>query len=149
MVIVFNATGGYAARWPHVLASTRYATPAVRERCEYLVVDSDIRDPDMSNAKVIAKANAVGADCVVPKDVFGNWRATVDSVRTFFKYEDWGGDVLIPLQQPYAKCFAALAEYGDWFGLGGLLPLPKAEQFAVLKAGVDLISTAGKRVHLF
>lgn len=149
MVIVFNATGGYATRWSHVLASTRYATPKVREQCEYLIVDSDIRDPQTSNAKVVCKAKAIGSNCVVPKDVFGDWRATVASVQGFFKFEDWGGDVLIPLQPPYSKCFAALSDLGDWFGLGGLLPLRKVEQFATLHAGVELIAARGKRPHLF
>jgi len=149
MVIVFNATGGYPARWPHVLASTRYAMATVRATCEYLVVDSDIRDPGTSNNKVIAKAKTVGANCVVPKDTFGDWRATVESVQAFFKAGEWGGDVLIPLQRPYAKCFQELKEYGQWFGLGGLLPLHKEEQFQELKKGIEVVASAGKDVHLF
>ncbi len=149
MVIVFNATGGYPANWPHVLASTRYATPTVRATCEYLVVDSDIRDPATSNEKVVEKARAVGANCVVPKDTFGDWRATVASVREFFKAGEWGSDVLIPLQRPYDKCFKELADFGQWFGLGGLLPLRKEVQFEELKKGVDIVSKAGKDVHLF
>ena len=149
MVVVFNATGGYPTRWPYVLASTRYATPRVRAECQYLVVDSDIRDPSTSNEKVVEKAKRVRANCVVPKDVFGDWRATVASVQNFFKAGEWSGEVLIPLQRPYSKCFKELVGYGNWFGLGGLLPLRKEEQFREVKRGVDLVTRAGKRVHLF
>lgn len=160
MVKLFNATG-WGVRWPYVLASTRYVSNRVRKLCsEYLIVDSDINNPAVTNETVIEKGVKFGADCVVPKDYKGDWQKTTQSVMQFFNYCEWDKDVIIPLQvnkannNSYRDCYDVLSQYdafGNWFGLGGLVGLKPREQLRRVASFVKYIQIIGHdiKIHLF
>jgi hypothetical protein len=154
MVLIFNATGGYKTSWFSTLASTKYASQSTRDSCKYMIVDCDIHNPKMTTEFVVQKASELSppANCIVIKDYVHNWVETVSSVKEFYRKDmyGWKGDVLIPLQPSYSKCYAELREYGNYFGLGGLRFIKNLdEQFKVATRGIRLLHKESKQIHLF
>lgn len=158
MVRLFNATG-WGVRWPYVLASTRYVSNRVRKLCsDYLIVDSDINNPAVTNETVIEKGVTFNADCIVPKDYKGDWEETAKSILDFFDLGEWVKDVLIPLQADkygsYAPCYRVLYKFdafGNYFGLGGLVGLKPREQYRRIARFIRHLRSIGHKVlvHLF
>jgi len=148
MVVIYSAISRptFMCKWETVLASYKHVTPLTRENCKFLIVDSAFNDESITNEMLIEKGKEVNADVLVPKDYVGDCQRTVESVKQFFTL-NWEKDVLIPLQQPYEKCFAELREYGHWFGLGGLVH--NKNKIQLMEDGIRMLVKAGKRVHLF
>lgn len=151
-----------------MLASCKYATEKVRNACGqliegewvlgWLIVDSDITNPAITNLDVIDKFIEIRADFLVPKDFKNDVKKTYDSVTDFFnitklkKYEGVSHHVIMPLQWPYDVCYdliEPLKPDATYYALGGLVGLDQDEQLERIKVGVDLLHRKEKKCHVF
>jgi len=179
MVKIFGVLGGWPVLFANILESYSYASRAVRNNCGEmmagkfvpgtLILDSSFnkKEGEVTNQMLIKKGLEIGADYIVPKDYPNEIAKTISSVTNFLEeytevcksiafdstYKIGTSPIsppklLIPLQRPYEDCFHFFKDY-EYFGLGGLLGLPPAEQLIHIKEGVKLLASHKKKIHIF
>lgn len=121
-------------------------------KCDHYVVDSNFKDPSVTNEDVLDEATKLGADAAVLADVYQDCDSTVDALLEGLETADdhrFGGTVVLPLQAPHVKCYRELADSVDtdvWWAVGGLKDEPAAAKIAGARSLRDEVG-AGPHIH--
>jgi len=123
--LYLSGSDGARIYWPWRMEPPKEASQSYRDACERYVIDSDPMDDGVTTRDVLDTAHRLDAEVASLADVYQDKDATVDSLLRGLEVADdhaFDGTLLLPLQQPYAECWAELGEpAGDvWVGLGGL-----------------------------
>jgi len=137
--------------YPYRCQDVGHAWQKVRHIAKWgYILDSDYDDDDVTNDQIIETAREVDPTFVVPKDYPGEQRRTFHSTIDFLdKWDDVDhpARVLIPLQPPFEESYPSVNQY-DNYALGGLKPLPPAEQVEHLKRANEVMDD-DDYVHAF
>lgn len=119
-----------------------------RNACEVYWVDSSIANPDYGNQDALDDAYRYDAEAVLLADTMGDFEATIDAVAEGLNLADnhsFDGDVIVPLQSPYADAYREFAGASDYYAIGGLKDAPDSKR---IEAAETVRGLAGDDVHL-
>jgi hypothetical protein len=111
------------------------------------MMDSGIRNDDITNEDVLDAAETYGADYVIPKDYLNDQYKTTQSVHEFldiYRSHSCDAEYLIPLQPPHDRHFEDFKQY-DTFALGGIAKKPPSAQLDYIRKFRDV---AGDDVYV-
>ena len=132
-----SANDGKRIYWPWRMHPPKEATAGYRDACEQYVIDSDPLDDDVTATDVLNTAFELDAEVASLQDVYQDKDATVDSLLRGLEVADdhaFDGMLLLPLQEPYVKCWQELGEPTDhWLGIGGLKDARPTERLAAAR----------------
>lgn len=122
--LYLSAVDGARLYWPWRMQPPKDASHSYRDSCERYIIDSDPLDDSVTTKDVLDTAYRLDAEVASLQDVYQDKDATVDSLlRGFEIYDDhaFGGELLLPLQDPFVDCFHELGEPDEHLiGIGGL-----------------------------
>jgi len=147
--LYLSANDGARIYWPWRMQPPQEATERYRNACEHYVIDSDPLDNSVTTQDVLDCAVATDAEVASLQDVYQDKDATVDSLLQGLEIADdhaFNGTLLLPLQEPFVRCWEELGEpTNEWLGIGGLKDAPVNQR---LKATRDLRDAAGTDPHI-
>jgi len=122
--LYLSGQDGARIYWPWRMEKEPEASVSYRNACERYAVDSDPQNDEVTNRDALDTAVRVGAEIVSLQDIYQDCTATADKLLEGLEIADsheFDGELLLPLQQPYAECWEEIGEPTDhWIGLGGL-----------------------------
>lgn len=147
--LYLSANDGARIYWPWRMQPPKEANDTYRNACEVYVIDSDPLDNSVTNETVLDTAHRLDAEVASLQDVYQDADATVESLlRGLELYDDhpFDGELLLPLQDPYAWSWGELGEpTNHWLGIGGLKDSTPKHR---LNATRSLRNAAGTDVHI-
>lgn len=134
--------------YPYKLVKPQHVTQEIVNSCETLIMDSGIKNPDVSNTDVLDLAHEYDADMVVAKDYLHDQDRTTGSVEQFVTA--WEGHKcratpLIPLQPPHDEHYRQLDGHYHYL-LGGMAF--GWDTSAIIRAVEKFRATAGSGPYL-
>jgi len=132
---------GCRIEWPYRLQPADESYPRYAEQADRYIVDSAISNPDVGTRETLDKAEYVDADVAVLEDVYQDFDATVDSVLEGMAVADdhaFGGELLVPLQEPHVECWREVGE-PDHVAVGGVKDAPASEKVRVTQQVRDAV----------
>jgi hypothetical protein len=120
-----------------------------RNSCEVYWVDSSIQNSDYTNRDVLDDAARYNAEAVLLADTMGEFEQTVKSLKHGLDLADdhaFSGDIIIPLQAPYDKCYAEFAGESNYYAIGGLKN--SSTDQPRIQAAKTVREIAGDSIHL-
>lgn len=122
--LYLSANDGARLFWPWRMQPPKEASRSYRDACESYIIDSDPLDDSVTTEDVLDTAYRLDAEVASLQDVYQDKDATVDSLSRGFEVVDdhpFDGQLLLPLQDPWVKCWKELGEPDDHLlGIGGL-----------------------------
>ena len=147
--LYLSANDGARIYWPWRMQPPSEATRSYRGACEQYVIDSDPLDDDVTATDVLDTAHRLDAEVASLQDVYQDKDATVDNLLRGLEVADdhpFGGDLLLPLQDPYVECWKDLGEpTEEWIGIGGLKDGTTRQR---IDAATDLRDAVGSDVWI-
>jgi len=147
--LYLSANDGTRLYWPWRMHPPKEATRGYRNACERYIIDSDPLDDSVTATDVLDTAHRLGAEVASLQDVYQDKEGTVESLlRGFEAYDDhaFDGELLLPLQRPYAECWRELGEPKEHLlGIGGLKDATVADRLAATES---LRSAVGSEPHI-
>jgi len=140
--IRYYASGidGARAFWPWRMNKAKAEAGAAHAaKCDHYVVDSNFKDPSVTNVDVLDEAAQLGADAAALADVYQNCEGTVDALLEGLETADdhhFDGTLVLPLQDPHVECYREVSESvtGDvWWAVGGFKDDPAAAKIAAAR----------------
>jgi hypothetical protein len=108
--------------YPYKLVKPEHVSQEIADSADVLIMDSGIKNPDVSNTDVLDLADKHDADMVVGKDFLHDQDATTPSVKAFLtEWEDHScrATPLVPLQPPHHEHYNDLPGHYHYL-LGGM-----------------------------
>jgi hypothetical protein len=140
--------------WPYRMDAATEALETYVRDSDVFILDSKIGDPEVTNADVLADAERLNPDYVVPADAWCDPAATTGRIEAFAsELEGWdtSADMIVPLQ-PTAEDMAnhhehypEVAHLGDFVALGGLKDAPAKVQRDAVE---NVRAVAGDDTHI-
>lgn len=122
--LYLSANDGARIYWPWRMHPPKEANEGYRNACESYIIDSDPKNDDVTSRDVLDTAHRLDAEVASLQDVYQDHDETVESLLHGLEIADshpFDGDLLLPLQAPYAECYREIGEpEGHWIGIGGL-----------------------------
>lgn len=147
--LYLSATDGARLYWPWRMQPPSEATGSYRDACERYIIDSDPLDDDVTAETVLDTAHRLDAEVASLQDVYQDKDGTVDSLLDGFEvYDDhaFDGELLLPLQKPYAECWREIGSpENHMLGIGGLKDARDTER---LRAARELRDAVGDDVWI-
>ena len=146
--LYLSANDGGRLYWPWRMQPPSEANTKYRNSCEQYIIDSDPLDESVDTRDVLDTAYGLNAEVASLVDVYQDCDGTVDSLLRGMEIVDdheFDGKLLLPLQQPYVKCYREIGEPDELIGLGGL---KDAQNKHRIKATRELREYAGPDVWL-
>lgn len=136
--------------WPWRMARERGSLgKAYRNACEVYWVDSSIQNSEYGNADVLDDAFKYDAEAALLADTMGEFEATVTALKEGLDMADdhpFEGEIVIPLQAPFDKCYYEFAGESEYYAIGGLLGA--STDTPRIQAAETLREMAGYDIHL-
>lgn len=147
--LYLSAVDGARIYWPWRMQPPKEASKRYRNACERYIIDSDPLDDSVTTEVVLDTAHRLDAEVASLQDVYQNKDATVDALLHGLEIADdhpFDGELLLPLQKPFAECWREIGEPTDhMIGIGGLKGARPSER---LKAARELRNAVGNDVWL-
>ncbi len=138
---VFSAKYNTRYLYPYALQHVGKAYPGVRDTCYEMILDSGIKNDDVTNREVIERALELNPDYIMPKDYAGDQERTRESMKDFFDlyryvYPECAATPFVIIQPPYADEYWEHRDFYSQFGhiaLGGLQMFEPEDQIQRIK----------------
>lgn len=147
--LYLSATDGARLYWPWRMQPPSEATGSYRDACERYIIDSDPLDDAVTAETVLDTAHRLDAEVASLQDVYQDKDGTVDSLLQGLGVADdhaFDGELLLPLQKPYAECWREIGSpENHMLGIGGLKDARDTER---LRAARELRDAAGDDVWI-
>jgi len=138
----FYASGIDGARvfWPWRMNKAKAEAGASHAaKCDDYIIDSNFKDPSVTNERVLDEAVKFGADAAVLADVYQDCDATVDALLEGLETADdhnFDGTLVLPLQAPHVECYREIVDsvtQDVWWAVGGQKDAPAAQKLAATR----------------
>jgi len=147
--VYLSAVDGARLYWPWRMQPPKDASDNYRNACERYIIDSDPEDDSVTNTDVLDCAHRLDAEVASLQDIYQDKDGTVDTLLEGMAVaddHDFDGDLLLPLQKPYVKCWKELGEpTNHLLGIGGLKDGRPIER---LKAARELRQAVGDDIWI-
>lgn len=147
--LYLSANDGARLYWPWRMHPPSEANDRYRNACEKYIIDSDPLDDDVTAEDVLDTAHRLDAEVASLQDVYQDKDGTVDSLLYGLEVADdhaFDGELLLPLQDPWAECWHEIGAPTDHLlGIGGLKDARDTER---LKAARELRDAVGLDVWI-
>lgn len=136
--------------WPWRMARDEDSlSMSYRNACEVYWVDSKIGDSDYSNQEVLDDGFRYDSEAILLADTMGDSEETIKSIKDGLDIADdhpFDGDIVIPLQAPFAESYEEFAGESEYYAIGGLKD-EKDDQKRI-QAAQSVRDIAGDDIHL-
>lgn len=150
--LYLSANDGLRIDWPWRMQPPKEANQSYRDASETYIIDSDPQDDSVTNKDALDTAVDLDAHVASLQDVYQDLDNTVDALLDGLSLaddHDYGGKLLLPLQQPYIECWQEIGEPTDhWIGLGGLKDAPQRTRYEAARRFRDHVGYS-PHVHGF